>query len=627
MSSVLAIRCLPVNRVGLTNNGWTSNDQCIFWFENCLVPQIREKCIDDNERVLVIFDGHHSHLTDELFDLACANNIDFYCLPSHTTHKCQPLDVGVFSPLSKRWVLECEAVVEETGQKICRGDFIKMYMKVRDEVISPDIVKTAWRKTGLDPFNPNIFTPVDFAPSRPYSTHAHFPSSFPASDPEGNACVQSEMDTSEDTTVAVENPASQIPLTCKALDSPIPLDDSETTTLVSNTAHLLSSSVPCTPPSPQLLLPAGSDAPISETDPVEATVSGETGLAIEATESGEMGPVEDTASLIQDLIGEYIPLRGPRVPEFTRTKIGPRRTLTSQVKILQDDLTRLLCLYEAEFKRRHTAEAHCALALQEIKRLKVRLNAKDKDKQRKTHHFGSKAVALMLPEVRQERECSRAEKQQKDQAKADKENKQADKERADMERRAGLAAGTITAEFHGNLKTMKKPELQDIAFLLGIKEYGSLLADSLRAQIRERLVEKQDLYRSNSRFKKLYSTLDRELPPATAPSIDLPSPHDLSAQSGGHGPVDMFSNTLLSPSVLSNIPPPNVPILPHTLGVVSLTAPQPFPLCPSSSNSNILICTKDIAPSITSTSVPANNLLQYSLTSNLHVMSSTLHPL
>ena len=46
--------------------------------------------------VLLIQDGHVSHMSVELIELARANNIHLSCLPSHTTHILQPLDVGVF---------------------------------------------------------------------------------------------------------------------------------------------------------------------------------------------------------------------------------------------------------------------------------------------------------------------------------------------------------------------------------------------------------------------------------------------------------------------------------------------------------------------------------------------------
>lgn len=154
----------------MTANGWTSDDQCRFWFENVLVPQINEKRLTPDEKILLIFDGHHSHLTDELFDLGTVHNIDFYLLPAHTTHKLQPLDVGCFGPMQRKWVERVEEIVLETGHRLERDDFVVEYLQVRDQAVTKQVIEAAWRKTGLVPFNPDVFTEADFAPSRPFST-------------------------------------------------------------------------------------------------------------------------------------------------------------------------------------------------------------------------------------------------------------------------------------------------------------------------------------------------------------------------------------------------------------------------------------------------------------------------
>ena len=46
--------------------------------------------------VLIIQDGHSSHVSIELMECARANDIHLLCLPAHIMHILQPLDVGVF---------------------------------------------------------------------------------------------------------------------------------------------------------------------------------------------------------------------------------------------------------------------------------------------------------------------------------------------------------------------------------------------------------------------------------------------------------------------------------------------------------------------------------------------------
>ena len=95
------------------------------------------------------------------------------------------------------------------------------------------------------------------------------------------------------------------------------------------------------------------------------------------------------------------------------------------------------------------------------------------------------------------------------------------KSKADSDRRAELASGKIRPEYRGTLRSMRKPELQDIAYLLGIEDYAKLVGDSLRSRIKERLLEKSDVYHQDSRFSKLFIAFNREA--HTAHSVPRPA--------------------------------------------------------------------------------------------------------
>ncbi|KAI0329177.1 hypothetical protein GY45DRAFT_1232154, partial [Cubamyces sp. BRFM 1775] len=67
----------------------------------------------------------------------------------------QPLDVGVFGPLSRMWLERCTEIAEESGAEIERGQFVREYLSVRSRSITEAVVKAAWAKTGIHPLNPN----------------------------------------------------------------------------------------------------------------------------------------------------------------------------------------------------------------------------------------------------------------------------------------------------------------------------------------------------------------------------------------------------------------------------------------------------------------------------------------
>lgn len=66
-------------------NGWMQSDVFFNYFEkNFLLNCVLERSI------LLIFDGHSTHLSSKTIELAIANNITILKLPSHSSHLLQP---------------------------------------------------------------------------------------------------------------------------------------------------------------------------------------------------------------------------------------------------------------------------------------------------------------------------------------------------------------------------------------------------------------------------------------------------------------------------------------------------------------------------------------------------------
>ena len=60
--------------------------------------------------ILLFVDGHTSHMTLDVIDVACSNGVILFCLPPHTTHALQPLDVAVFKSLRNNFFKATRAV-------------------------------------------------------------------------------------------------------------------------------------------------------------------------------------------------------------------------------------------------------------------------------------------------------------------------------------------------------------------------------------------------------------------------------------------------------------------------------------------------------------------------------------
>ncbi|KAF8805525.1 CENP-B protein, partial [Phlegmacium glaucopus] len=100
-------------------------------------------------------DGHGSHTTLNWITLAQANNIILYCLPPHTTHRLQPLDVGCFGPLQTAWFNRCDDILDETGEPMEMKDVVREYFVARRKAFKSENIFQAWKKSGLHPLNPD----------------------------------------------------------------------------------------------------------------------------------------------------------------------------------------------------------------------------------------------------------------------------------------------------------------------------------------------------------------------------------------------------------------------------------------------------------------------------------------
>lgn len=116
--------------------------------------------------------------------LAIENNVHLFLLPPHTTHRLQPLDVGIFAHLQDAWVKRCNQFYNTSfGREMDRAEFVREYLDVRRRVFKQSLVRKAWFNSGITSgtWSASFFNEADFAPSYATSTRAHVPPSYPDS--------------------------------------------------------------------------------------------------------------------------------------------------------------------------------------------------------------------------------------------------------------------------------------------------------------------------------------------------------------------------------------------------------------------------------------------------------------
>jgi DDE superfamily endonuclease len=120
-------------------------------------------------------DGHNSHYTKEFLDYAREHHIHVLCYPAHTTHVYQGLDVGVFGVVKLYWTQERNKCLREKGERVTKENFLSIYGAAHIRALTPETIRSAFRKTGAWPFDPGVVTAEMMAPSLATSCQGSLP--------------------------------------------------------------------------------------------------------------------------------------------------------------------------------------------------------------------------------------------------------------------------------------------------------------------------------------------------------------------------------------------------------------------------------------------------------------------
>ena len=139
----------PGTLYGCTPSGWMQDIVFENWFLNSFVRHVAH----NQKPVFLFYDGHGSHLTYRTVKTAMEESIMIICLPPHSSHALQPLDVAVFKPLKEQW------------KDILQQYYRQSRMQTVDKATFPSLLSQLWRKishqnarsgfrgTGLWPLN------------------------------------------------------------------------------------------------------------------------------------------------------------------------------------------------------------------------------------------------------------------------------------------------------------------------------------------------------------------------------------------------------------------------------------------------------------------------------------------
>ena len=110
---------------------------------------------------MLFVDGHKSHLSLELIDLARKKNVILFCIPPHTTHALQPLDMAVFKSFKDQFFKSVRALsFSKKNFIVSKRDFAAVVKDPFEKAFSMSNIKAGFSKAGIYPFNPNAIDPA-----------------------------------------------------------------------------------------------------------------------------------------------------------------------------------------------------------------------------------------------------------------------------------------------------------------------------------------------------------------------------------------------------------------------------------------------------------------------------------
>jgi len=137
--------------ISVTENGWTTNQKSLEWLEHFNKhTYIRKR----SRNRLLILDGHESHQSFDFQAYCLQNNIITLCMPAHSSHKLQPLDVACFRPLKRAYGDAISNLMRAHITHITKEEFFPALYIAHKTAMTESNILGGFRGTGLIPFNP-----------------------------------------------------------------------------------------------------------------------------------------------------------------------------------------------------------------------------------------------------------------------------------------------------------------------------------------------------------------------------------------------------------------------------------------------------------------------------------------
>ena len=142
---------LPRNWIiTVSPTGWINNNLALAWLKHF---DAHTKASSAGAYRLLIIDGHESHCSVEFQDYCKENKIIALCMPPHSSHLLQPLDVVCYSLLKRHYGDEISLLARSRIHHINKETFLPAFKAAYKKTFTSANVCAGFRGAGLVPYD------------------------------------------------------------------------------------------------------------------------------------------------------------------------------------------------------------------------------------------------------------------------------------------------------------------------------------------------------------------------------------------------------------------------------------------------------------------------------------------
>ena len=138
----------------VSDSGWINENLFVDWLQHFISFSKPSK----ESPILLVLDNHESHVSLDCYELCHQHGIHLLCLPPHTSHCMQPLDLTYFGPLKTAYNRECDLyMADNIGRRITQYEVVELFTKAFNRISNLEKASNGFRAAGIFPLDPNKF--------------------------------------------------------------------------------------------------------------------------------------------------------------------------------------------------------------------------------------------------------------------------------------------------------------------------------------------------------------------------------------------------------------------------------------------------------------------------------------